>query len=545
MPSEHPQTPQAARLRPRDRNRPPCGPFGPLTRVQAAQNQWVTMGHAPRNHTRRACDPAASCGRHLARERRTRSAALVPRRSPGRGRRARRPHRRALRPHQRRHLGAAQPHPTVRREKRLGRLHVVRRVAGLAHRARAGRGPRARAGGARLGRPAEAERRDAPRQGLVLEDARGHAGGDAGDRGRPAERGAVGYRRPCREDRAGLAASRPPGGADRGPASARSTVAADVGGRERDGGGAGPSVARGGRGRPAGARSRLRPSPRQRCDGGRGRRARPRRRSGGAIAGAAASGRARGDCGVRVVGRTRPGNGRRPVSGGGARGRGGPDRSARRFRGSVGDDRVGISAARRRTRFRGLACGCMWIARTRRPSHARFRANSRGSMRSAKTRRPPHVRFRANLRDSMRSARTRRPLRRSRGNVGDGNARARARRRRPGSTRDGRSTGGLRRTGVPEPDTLPGTASGRVHPSRPPPNGAGRGRGHPHLGGDGAAAGLRRVDGRNAARPGRRGPRRRPPDADHLAGPAPGAEGPRPPVPVSGVPERPGRCSPL
>ena len=38
--------------------------------------------------------------------------------------------------------------------------------------------------------------------------------------------------------------------------------------------------------------------------------------------------------------------------------------------------------------------------------------------------------------------------------------------------------------------------------------------------------------------------RRRPPDADPLAGPAPGAERPRPPVPVSGVPARPCGCSP-
>ena len=52
-------------------------------------------------------------------------------------------------------------------------------------------------------RPAEAERRDAARQGLLLEDARGHAGGDARDRGRPAERGDVGHRRPREEDRAG------------------------------------------------------------------------------------------------------------------------------------------------------------------------------------------------------------------------------------------------------------------------------------------------------------------------------------------------------
>ena len=167
----------------------------------------------------------------------------MPRRSPGRGSRDRRPHRRAVRPHSGRYLGAAEPDPPVRRAVRLGRLHLLRRMAGLAHRARAGRGPRARAGGARPRRPAETERRDAARQGLLLEDAGGHAGGDAGDRGRPAQRGAVGHRRPRGEDRAGLAAAGPPGGTGRGPAAARDAVAANVGGRGRDGGGAGPSVA--------------------------------------------------------------------------------------------------------------------------------------------------------------------------------------------------------------------------------------------------------------------------------------------------------------
>ena len=47
MPSETPQRPQAARRQPGDRSLPPHGPFGPLTRVQAARNQRVTMGHAP------------------------------------------------------------------------------------------------------------------------------------------------------------------------------------------------------------------------------------------------------------------------------------------------------------------------------------------------------------------------------------------------------------------------------------------------------------------------------------------------------------------
>ena len=303
-------------------------------------------------------------------------------------------------PHSGRHLGAAEPHPTVRREKRLGRLHVVRRVAGLAHRARAGRGPRARAGGARPRRAAEAERRDAARPGLLLEDARGHPGGDAGDRGRPAERGAVGHRRPCGEDRAGVAAGGPPGGAGGRPAAARSAVATDVGGRERDGGGAGPSLARGGRGRAAGARGRLRPDPRcRRGGGGRGRSRCSRRRGGGAVAGATAGGCAGGDCRVRVVGRARPGDGGRPLSGSGAHGRGGADRSAR---------------------------------------HSRS-------------------------------------LRRSRGNVGDGRARTRAARRRPGSTRGSSSTraeaahgsgghAGPRRAVAPDP--LPSTASGCVHPGR-------------------------------------------------------------------------------
>ena len=44
--------------------------------------------------------------------------------------------------------------------------------------------------------------------------------------------------------------------------------------------------------------------------------------------------------------------------------------------------------------------------------------------------------------------------------------------------------------------------------------------------------------------PGRRDPRRRPQDADHLAGPPPGPADTRPPVPVSGVPERSMRCAP-
>ena len=77
------------------------------------------------------------------------------------------------------------------------------------------------------------------RQGLVPENARGHAGGDARDRGRPAERDAVGHRRPRREDRAGLAAGGPLGGAGGGPASPRDAVAADVGGREQEGRGVG------------------------------------------------------------------------------------------------------------------------------------------------------------------------------------------------------------------------------------------------------------------------------------------------------------------
>ena len=68
--------------------------------------------------------------------------------------------------------------------------------------------------------------------------------------------------------------------------------------------------------------------------------------------------------------------------------------------------------------------------------------------------------------------------------------------------------------------------------------------GHPHLGGDGTAAGLRRGDGQNTARRPPRDPRRRPPDAHHLAGPAPGAERPRPSVSVSGMPEPALRWSP-
>ena len=39
MPSEHPQAPLAARRQPRNRNPLHRSAFGPLTRVQAAQNQ--------------------------------------------------------------------------------------------------------------------------------------------------------------------------------------------------------------------------------------------------------------------------------------------------------------------------------------------------------------------------------------------------------------------------------------------------------------------------------------------------------------------------
>ena len=152
----------------------------------------------------------------------------------------------------------------------------------------------------------------------------------------------------------------------------------------------------------------------------------PSRRGGSAVAGAATSGCAGGDCRVRPFGRTRPGDGGRPVSGGGAHGRGRPDRSTRRSRSA----------------------------------------------------------------------------RRSRGNIGDGIAPARA---APATKRarwpfDERTVAGRRALARP---LCPGPRPS-VHPGRLPPDGAGRGRGHPHLGGDGAAAGLRCSHGLHAAWPRRR-----------------------------------------
>ena len=66
---------------------------------------------------------------------------------------------------------------------------------------------------------------------------------------------------------------------------------------------------------------------------------------------------------------------------------------------------------------------------------------------------------------------------------------------------------------------------------------------HPRLRGYRPAHGLRRGHRQHAPRPRRRDPRRRPPHPDHLAGPAPGAGGPRPAVPVPGLRQPPLRCS--
>ena len=302
------------------------------------------------------------------------------------------------------------------------------------------------------------------RQGLVPENARGHAGGDARDRGRPAERDAVGHRRPRREDRAGLAAGGPLGGAGGGPASPRDAVAADVGGREQDGRGVGqlsPEVG-----------AVVRRAIEAACDQVRGADARA----------AAADGRA------------------------------GP-----------GAEAEPPSLAQRQADALGVIAECALSGGLDRGT-----AGDRYQV-------VVHVDAEALTEAPDVPG----------GNVGDGNARARATRRRPGSVRGGRSTSGPRHAVAPVPDPFPGDATGRVHPGRPPPeDGAQRGGRHPHLVGDGATAGLRRVDPRDAARPRRQDPRRRPPDADDLAGLAPGVERPRPPVPVSGVPERPGRCSP-
>ena len=333
-----------------------------------------------------------------------------------------------------------------------------------------------------------------------------------GRRGRPAERGAVGHRHPRGEDRAGVVAGGPP--------------ASTCQSRQRTGGGT--RCGRCGRGwtrtgwcscgavcrprwaRSCGGRSKAacEPSPRRRRDGGgRGRRGRPRRRGGGAVAGATA-----GRCAGVIVecalsGGARPGDGGRPLGlGVGARGRGGPDRSARRHR-----------SARRSRRER-------WRRPRREPRRATADALPRARWRQ-----------RPDLKDAATGATfpagtsataTLVPMRRGAGR---------------GCARDEGSTRGPRHAVAPVRDPCAG-----LRPASSAPAGSRQTlldeAGGIHV----SAETARRLacDAATAARHRRRDPRRRPPDADHLAGPAPGAERPRPPVPVSGMPERPGRYSP-
>ena len=70
----------------------------------------------------------------------------------------------------------------IRRAGGVGGVPVMCALAELAHRAQAGRRPREGAGGARIGRPAAVERRDAARADLLLEGARPDARGDPGER---------------------------------------------------------------------------------------------------------------------------------------------------------------------------------------------------------------------------------------------------------------------------------------------------------------------------------------------------------------------------
>ena len=147
---------------------------------------------------------------------------------PGRCRReartARRPDRRTLRPHPGCDVRAARPDPRVRPAGGLGRPSVVRRVAELAHGARPGPRPRARAGGPRARRVAEAERRHAPGPDLLLEGARGHPGGHARERADPARRRARGHGGARGAHRSRVAPHRPLRGAVRGRAAGTPTV---------------------------------------------------------------------------------------------------------------------------------------------------------------------------------------------------------------------------------------------------------------------------------------------------------------------------------
>ncbi len=195
---------------------------------------------------------------------------------------------------------------------------------------------------------------------------------------------------------------------------------------------------------------------------------------------AAAGGRHQDGGGSGIGGRTRSGDGRRPVSGGAARGRGGAGGNSGRSRGNVWGRSVGTGAAsRRRPRSRGNAGG-----------------RARGV-----------PRFPRRIPDTHGSA-------------------------GPGRTRPSTAT-------APHVRLVSGGTAGD---GCRPPDRAGRGGGHPRLRGDRAAPGLRRGHGQHAPRPRRRDPRCRPPHPDHLASAAPGAGGPRPAVPVPGLRQRPLRC---
>ena len=157
--------------------------------------------------------------------------------------------------------------------------------------------------------------------------------------------------------------------------------------------------------------------------------------------------------------------------------------------------------------------------------------------------RAPGIHDRGNVRRHgvcVEAADRRRP--RSRGNACDGARGGRRARRRIADARGNAGPGRTRPT-TTTADVAP-VSGDTAHASSRPPDRAGRGGRHPRLRGDGPAPGLRRGHGHHAPRPRRRDPRRRPPHPHHLAGPAPGAGGPRPAVPFPGLRQPPRRCSP-
>ena len=156
-------------------------------------------------------------------------------------------------------------------------MPVVRAVAELARRALAGGRPRARARGTRPREAARAERRHAPRQRLLLEGARGHAGGHPRERADPARRGPRGHGGARGTHRPRVAAHRPERGAGGGPAAGREPGAANVGGRGRDGGRPGAFDAGAGGSAAAGAGGGVRPGAAGRTAAGT--KTRPTRRT--------------------------------------------------------------------------------------------------------------------------------------------------------------------------------------------------------------------------------------------------------------------------